>query len=162
MDENLKKYLVFSIAEENYGIPITKIREVIRHEKITTVHEASSFLKGVINLRGKIIPVIDMRSKFNMAAMDYTDRTIFIIVDVTGLKEVFNFGLAVDAVHDVVDIPDSQIEKVPDVGLKLKSAYLLGIAKTQDAMLMILNIDRILNSDEIVDMAALGEVVKAG
>jgi purine-binding chemotaxis protein CheW len=161
MADDTAKYLVFSVAQEHYGIPITKVREVIRHEHITPVHEASEYLKGVINLRGKIIPVIDMRAKFGMEELEYNDRTVFIIVDVAGAKDMYNFGVAVDEVHDVANIPDTDIERTPDVGLKLKSNYLLGIAKVGQKMLMILNIDRILTTDEIVDLSALQETVKA-
>ena len=94
MADEINKYLVFSIATERYGVPITKVREVIRHERITPVHDTFVYLKGVINLRGKIIPVIDMRAKFGMPEIDYTDRTVFIIVDVLGEKEVYNFGIS--------------------------------------------------------------------
>jgi purine-binding chemotaxis protein CheW len=161
MSENTEKFLVFNIAEEAYGIPITKVREVIRHEKITSVHETSSYLKGVINLRGKIIPIIDMRSKFGMHATEYTDRTVFIIVDVAGAKDNYNFGIAVDAVQDVVDLPENAIDQVPDVGLKLKSGYLHGIAKSGGNMLMVLNIDKILSTEEIVDLNGLEASVSA-
>jgi purine-binding chemotaxis protein CheW len=152
---DINKYLVFSIAEERYGIPITKVREVIRHEHISVVHNASAFLKGVINLRGKIIPIIDMRMKMAMAELEYSDRTVFIIVDVNGEREVYNFGIAVDQVHDVANIADTDIEKLPDVGFRAKSAYLAGIAKVGGLMVMVLNIDRILSTDEIVDLSGI-------
>jgi purine-binding chemotaxis protein CheW len=146
------KYLIFTINKEDYGVPISKVRQVIRYVKITPIHEASDFLKGVINLRGKIIPIIDMRAKFGLQEQDYTDRTVFIIVDVLGSKEIYNIGISVDAVQDVVDILDDSMEKTPDIGLKLKSHYLEGIAKVSDKMIMILNMDKILTSDEIVGM----------
>ena len=149
------KYLVFSISDEDYGVPISKIREVIRYTAITTLHEATNFLRGVINLRGRIIPIIDMRTKFGIQEKDYNDRTIFIIVDIAGSKEVINIGVAVDMVHDVIDIKEENLEKTPDIGLKLKSQYLYGIAKVNDKMLMILNMDRILTSDEVVDISSI-------
>jgi len=146
------KYLVFSIGEERYGIPIAKVREVIRHEKITPVHEASAFLKGVINLRGKIIPVLDMRAKLGLTEREYTDRTVFVIVEVVGAKELFSFGMAVDAVHEVLNLGGDQIETLPDVGFRLKGAYLLGIAKDDRGMLMLLDIDQVLQTQEIVHL----------
>ncbi len=155
MAESDGKYLVFAIAEGNYGIPITKVREVIRHEAITAVHEASTYLKGVINLRGKIIPIVDMRSKFGLEPREYDDRTVFVIVDVGRERESFSFGMVVDTVRDVVSLAAGDIEKTPDVGLRLKSGYLLGIAKSAGAMLMILDIDKVLNSDEILDLQAV-------
>jgi purine-binding chemotaxis protein CheW len=161
MVDVVNKYLTFSIAEETYGIPITKVREVIRHEKITSVHDISAYMKGVINLRGKIIPVIDMRAKFGIEEKPYDDRTVFVIVDVAGAKEIFNFGMAVDSVHDVMNISNADIVSAPDVGLKLKSHYLLGIAKTEAGMLMVLNIDRVLTTDEVVDLSLVEKMVKA-
>jgi len=155
MADVVSKYLVFSIADERYGIPIAKVREVIRHEKITPVHEASAFLKGVINLRGKIIPVLDMRAKLGMPEREYTDRTVFVIVEVAGIKELFSFGMAVDAVHEVLAIGGEQIESLPDVGFRLKGAYLLGIAKDERGMLMLLDIDRVLQTEEIVDLQGI-------
>jgi purine-binding chemotaxis protein CheW len=125
------------------------------------VRDASVYLKGVINLRGKIIPVIDMRAKFGIAEKPYDDRTVFVIVDVSGARDVFNFGMAVDAVHDVANIADAEIENAADVGLKLKNAYLLGIAKSERGMLMVLNIDRVLTTDEIVDLGLAEQAVKA-
>jgi purine-binding chemotaxis protein CheW len=158
MDESVGKYLTFSVAEGLYGVPISKVREVIRHERITAVHDASAFMKGVINLRGKIIPIIDMRAKFGIQEREYGDRTVFIIFDVGAGREAFSLGAAVDSVHDVTNIPDTDIESAPDVGLKLRSSFISGIAKSRDGMLMILNMDKILSSDEIVD---LGQAVTA-
>lgn len=155
MADNISKYLVFSIGEERHGVPITKVREVIRHEHISPVHNAFDYLKGVINLRGKIIPVMDMRLRFGMEELPYNDRTVFVIVDVEGEREVYNFGIAVDSVHDVHDIPDSEIEKLPEVGFTATSSHLQGIARVGGLMVMILNIDRVLNSSEVANLTGL-------
>ncbi len=159
MAEDTKKYIIFNINQEDYGVPISKIREVLRFVNITPIHEASEFLKGVINLRGKIVPIIDMRTKFGIEQKEYNDRTVFIIVDILGNKEVYNIGITVDAVQDVADIPDKDLEKTPDIGLRLKSQYLEGIAKVDDRMIMILNMDKILSSNEIVDINQVKEKV---
>jgi len=156
MGASMTKYLVFGIAEERYGIPVTKVREVIRHERITPVHEASAFLKGVINLRGRIIPIIDMRAKFGLPELEYNDRTVFIILDVQGSRGPFQFGIAIDAVHEVVDLDDEEREELPDIGFKLRSSYLVSIAKVGEKMLMLLDIDRILRTEEIVDLQSSG------
>ena len=155
MPDVSNKYLIFTINTEIYGVPISKVREVIRFAAITPLHEASRFLKGVINLRGRIIPIIDMRAKFGIQEKEYNDRTIFIIVDVAGAKDIVNIGIAVDSVHDVINIKDEELEKTPDIGLKLKTQYLYGIAKIKEKMLMILNMDRILSSDDVVDISAI-------
>ena len=155
MADTVNKYLVFSLGSERYGVPISKVREVIRHEVISPVHNASTYLKGVINLRGKIVPIIDMRLKFGMAGLDYNDRTVFVIVEVNGAKELYSFGIAVDSVHEVANIADSEVEKLPDVGFRTKCTYLQGIAKVGGTMVMILDIDRVLNSEDVVDLSGI-------
>ncbi|MGA2141262.1 MAG: chemotaxis protein CheW [Brevinematales bacterium] len=160
MADLLNKYLLFDITNESYGVPIAKVREVIRFVDITPLNDASSFLKGVINLRGKIIPIIDMRLKFGLKETGYNDRTIFIIVEIPGARDVINIGMAVDSVKDVIDIPEDKLEKAPDIGLKLKSHYLYGIAQMDGKMIMILNIDRILSTEEVIDITSIEENAK--
>ncbi|MCX7655584.1 MAG: chemotaxis protein CheW [Treponemataceae bacterium] len=146
------KYLLFTIDKETYGIPIGKVQEVIRYTPITPLHETSRFLRGVINLRGRIIPVIDMRLKFNLPEKQYTDRTVFIIVEVLGNREISHIGMAVDAVQDVVDMEESLINRTPEIGFKFKSKYLQGIAQLNDRMVMILNLDTILSTEDVVEL----------
>jgi purine-binding chemotaxis protein CheW len=146
------KFLIFSILTEYYAIPIIRVTEIIRYEKITPVRDSQNYLKGVINLRGKIIPIIDMRTKFSIQEEAYNDRTIFIIVEINGQIESYNTGIAVDAVHEVIDIMDDKIEDAPKVGLRLKGQYLKGIAKIENNMAMILDIDKILTTDEILEL----------
>lgn len=145
------KYLIFTIQDELYGIPIGKVREVIRYVNITPVHDVNPFLKGVINLRGKIVPVIDMRLKFGLKEQEYNERSVFLIVDMTG-KEIYNIGISVDKVHDVVNINQEDFEKAPEIGLKLKNQFLYGIAKIEEKIVMILNIDQILTTQEVVQV----------
>ncbi len=151
------KYLLFTIEKEHYGIPITRVQEVIRHIPITPLHQTSQFLKGVINLRGKIIPIIDMRLKFGLLEKPYNDRTIFIIVEILGDREINSIGLAVDAVQDVADISESSINRTPEIGFKFKNNYLLGIVQINNIMIMLLNLDHILNTEDVVQ---LGEQVE--
>lgn len=154
MADTVGKYLVFALDMERYGIPIAKVREVMQFVPVTPVHEASSHLRGVINLRGRIIPIIDMRAKFGITQKDYSERTLFIIVEIAGVRDTVHIGMAVDAVHDVVEIPESNLERTPDIGLRLKSQYLTGIARVQDQMLMVLNIDRLMQTDEVVELTS--------
>lgn len=144
------KYLIFSLLTEFYGIPIIKVREIIRYEKITPVRKSLEYIKGVINLRGKIIPILDLRTKFGLAEQEYNETTVFIIVDINGKSGVYNIGITVDAVHEVLDIDKEQVEQTPRLGLKLKSQYLLGIARLREEMAMILNLDMIITADEII------------
>jgi len=150
MAENRDKYLVFNLGDEFYGLPISKVREIIQYVHITPLHQADPSFKGVINLRGKIIPIIDMRRKFNMDEAAYGDRTVFIIVDYLGKKGVTQMGIVVDSVQEVIDIPEGSLEKSPEIGIKLKSHYLYGIARQDDKMIVIINIDRILDSEEML------------
>lgn len=156
MANNVNKYLIFNINDEDYAIPISKVRTVIRYVKITPIHESSEFIMGVINLRGKIIPIVNMRKKFGLTEKKFNDRTVFIIVDILGAKEVYNIGITVDAVQDVMDISAENMERTPDIGLRLKSQYLEGIAKVENKMIMILNMDRILTSEEVVSLQDTG------
>jgi purine-binding chemotaxis protein CheW len=153
MGEEKNKYLLFTIEKEHYGIPITRVQEVIRHIPITPLHQTSQFLKGVINLRGKIIPIIDMRLKFGLPEKPYNDRTVFIIVEILGGREINSIGLAVDAVQDVADILESSINRTPEIGFKFKSNYLFGIVQINNTMIMLLNLDHILNTEDVVQLS---------
>lgn len=128
------------------------VREIIRYEKITPMRDVNDYLKGVINLRGKIIPIIDMRLKFGIDEKEYDDRTVFIIVDISGDKEIYNIGIAVDSVSDVIDINNDQIEKTPEVGFKLKSEYLKGIAKIKNQLSMIIDMNKIIKTEDIIEL----------
>ncbi len=146
------RFLIFVIQDEHYAISISKVQEVIQYVPITPLHETTNFLKGVINLRGKIIPVLDMRLKFGLEEKEYTDRTVFIIIEVLSSEEVTSLGLIVDAVRDVIEINEDKIEKTPEVGFKFKNKYLYGITQIGDQMIMILNIDNILTTEEVVEL----------
>ncbi len=154
-----KEYLIFCVERESYGVPIAKVQEVIRYLPITRLHEVSPFMKGVVNLRGKIIPIIDMRLKFGLSEKAYTDRTVFIIVELLGLRENSRVGLAVDAVKEVAAIPDESVNRTPEIGFKFKSKYLHGIAQHADGMIMLVNLDSILSSEEIVELSERNELL---
>ncbi len=153
MEDMTTKYLVFSVGIENYGVPIMGVKEIIRYEKITPIRDSQKYLRGVINLRGKIIPIIDMRIKFGMEERDYDDRTVFVIVELAGASESYYIGMAVDAVQEVYDISEKDVELPPEVGLKMKKHFLEGIAKVREKMIMILNVERILTTEEILQVA---------
>ncbi len=146
------KYLLFSVKNENYGVPIEKVREIIRYEPITPVHDSLEYVKGVINLRGKVIPVFDLKIKFGMEDQPFTNKNIFIITDIIGENSDFNVALVVDAVHEVTIVDSSTIKEPPQMGLKIKNNYLKGIYKYNDTMVMLLNIDEIIKEDAIVQI----------
>ncbi len=143
------KYLTFSMANEEYGIGILKIREIIGMMPITTVPQTPEFVKGVINLRGKVIPVVDLRLRFNMDEIDYTERTCIIVVEMAGQAGTVLIGIVVDAVSEVLNIKDEDIEETPTFGAKLNTDYILGMAKMEGGVKILLDIDKVLSSNEL-------------
>jgi purine-binding chemotaxis protein CheW len=143
------KYLTFTLAKEEYGIGILKVKEIIGMMPITTIPRTPEFVKGVINLRGKVIPIIDLRLKFNMAAIPYSDRTCIIVVEIDSDKDTVLIGIVVDAVSEVLNIREDEIEDTPKFGTRLNTEYILGMAKIQKGVKILLNIDQVLSSEEI-------------
>ncbi len=143
------KYLTFMLAEEEYGISILKIKEIIGMMPITTIPQTPEFVKGVINLRGKVIPVIDLRLRFGMDAIDYTERTCIIVVEIEGSAGTVQIGIVVDAVSEVLNVNAEDVEETPTFGAKLNTDYILGMAKMEGGVKILLDIDRVLNGDEV-------------
>jgi len=156
MEDKEGKYLTFTLAEEEYGIGILKIKEIIGMMAITTVPQTPKFVKGVINLRGKVIPVIDLRLRFGMESMDYTERTCIIVVEMDGTANTVQIGIVVDAVSEVLNINGKDIEDTPTFGTKLDTSYILGMAKMEGGVKILLDIDRVLKAEEVemLDKAA--------
>ena len=148
------KYLTFSLAKEEYGISILKVKEIIGMMPITSVPQTPEFVKGVINLRGKVIPVVDLRRKFSMEAMDYTDRTCIVVVETIGDAASVMMGIVVDSVSEVLNIKSSDIEDTPTFGVKLNTQYILGMAKINNAIKILLDIDLVLSKEELEILAA--------
>ncbi|MEA3359236.1 MAG: chemotaxis protein CheW [Thermodesulfobacteriota bacterium] len=148
------KYLTFALADEEYGIGILKIKEIIGMMSITTVPRTPEFVKGVINLRGKVIPVIDLRLKFEMEAIEYNERTCIIVVEVEGQTGTVQIGVVVDTVSEVLNVKGENIEDTPTFGARLNTDYILGMAKMEGGVKILLDIDRVLSVEEI---AALEE-----
>ena len=149
MKDREGKYLTFTLAEEEYGIGILKIKEIIGMLPITPVPRTPPFVKGVINLRGKVIPIIDLRLKFGMEEIDYTDRTCIIVVEIEGESGTILMGIVVDTVSEVLNIKAEDIEDTPAFGTDLNTDYILGIAKMEGGVKILLDIDRVLNTEEI-------------
>ncbi len=149
MTEREGKYLTFTLAEEEYGISILKIKEIIGMMAITTVPQTPGFVKGVINLRGKVIPVVDLRLRFSMDGIDYTERTCIIVVEIEGQSGTVMIGIVVDAVSEVLNIKGEDIEDTPTFGTKLNTEYILGMAKMEGSVKILLDIDRVLSGEEI-------------
>jgi purine-binding chemotaxis protein CheW len=124
------KYLTFVLSGEEYGIGILKVKEIIGIMAITTVPQTPAYMKGVINLRGKVIPIVDLRLKFGMEAIDYTEKTCIIVVEITNRGQKVMIGVLVDSVSEVLNIKGGDIEDSPNFGSRLNTDYILGMAKT--------------------------------
>jgi len=147
------KYLTFSLEKEEYGIGILKVKEIIGMMPITSVPRTPEFVKGVVNLRGKVIPVLDLRTKFEMASIPYTERTCIIVVEIDSEHATILIGIVVDSVCEVLNIREDEIEETPKFGTQLKHDYILGMAKRDGGVKILLNIDRVLSSEEITEIA---------
>jgi purine-binding chemotaxis protein CheW len=143
------KYLTFVLAGEEYGIGILKVKEIIGIMAITTVPQTPAYMKGVINLRGKVIPIVDLRLKFGMEAMEHTDKTCIIVVEITNSGRKVMIGILVDSVSEVLNIKGSDIEDTPSFGSHLNTDYISGMAKTGGKVKILLDIDRVLSSEEM-------------
>ncbi|MDI1248288.1 MAG: chemotaxis protein CheW [Lacunisphaera sp.] len=143
------KYLTGVLDHESYGIAVLKVREIIRLQKITTVPRMPGFVKGVINLRGRVIPVVDLRVKFGLQA-EFTERTCIVVVQVRlSAERTVQMGLIVDAVEEVVNLTSAEIEPTPDFGAKIDTTYLLGMAKVKGQVKTLLDIDRVVAPEQM-------------
>lgn len=152
MAEREGKYLTFSLNKEEYGIGILKVKEIIGMMPITSVPRTQEFIKGVINLRGKVIPVIDLRLRFGMESIPYSERTCIIVVEIESKASTVLIGIVVDAVSEVLNINEKEIEDTPIFGAKLNTEYILGMAKMEEGVKILLNIDKVLSDEEISDI----------
>lgn len=160
MDIVEEKLLTFSLGSEGYGVSILKVKEIIGMMHITPVPRTPEFVKGVINLRGKIIPVMDLRAKFNMEEKEYNERTCIIVVEVNLNNVQRLLGVVVDMVSEVVSITSEEIEPPPQYGTKLDHNFILGIGKIKDRVVIIIDIDEIFLQDDVIKMFDMGEGMK--
>jgi len=147
------KYLTFTLAGEEYGIGILKIKEIIGMMAITSVPQTPGFVKGVINLRGKVIPVVDLRLRFTMDAIDYNDRTCIIVVEIGARGTDIVIGIVVDSVSEVLNIKGEDIEDTPTFGTALNTDYILGMAKMEGKVKILLDIDEVLCAEDLDALA---------
>ena len=139
------KFLTFALSSEEYGIEILRVREIIGLMDITTVPQTPDYMKGVINLRGKVIPVVDLRLKFSMLEEEPTQETCVIVVEVDNTS----IGIIVDSVSEVSDISGGDIEEAPGVGQGIDTSFITGLGKVKDKIIILLDIEKVLSSEEI-------------
>lgn len=148
------KYLTFVLGDEEYGLEILKVREIIGHMEITTVPQTPEFIKGVINLRGKVIPVINLRLKFGMPEIEPTEETCIIVVDISGTL----MGILVDTVSEVLDIAIGDIEPPPAFSDDIATEFILGIGKIKGKVKILLDINKVLSPEELTHVANTNEL----
>ncbi len=148
-DARAGKYLTFHLANEEFGIRVLKVREIMGLQEITAVPQTPGHIKGVINLRGKVIPVIDLRLKFGLPAAEYTQRTCIIVSQLQGESSTVLMGIIVDGVSEVLNLTSLEIEDTPEFGEEIAGRYLLGMAKVKGKVKILLDIDKVLSPQEI-------------
>jgi purine-binding chemotaxis protein CheW len=152
-DARAGKYLTFQLANEEFGIRVLKVREIMGLQEITAVPQTPAHIKGVINLRGKVVPVIDLRLKFGLPAADYTQRTCIIVTQVHGESATVMMGIVVDGVSEVLNLTAPEIEDTPDFGDGTGVRYLLGMAKVKGKVKILLDIDQVLSTQDLHNLS---------
>ena len=151
-DVRAGKYLTFQLANEEFGVGVLKVREIMGIQEITAVPQTQVHVKGVINLRGKVVPVIDLRLKFGLAAAEYTLRTCIIVAQLQGESGSMLMGVIVDGVSEVLNLAAAEIEDAPDFGDEAAGQYLLGMAKVKGKVKILLDIEKVLSSQELAGL----------
>ncbi len=153
-DDRAGKYLTFIVDREEFGVAVLKVREIMGIQEVTAVPRTPAWIKGVINLRGKIIPVVDLRLKFGLASATYTERTCIVVVQIRSGADLLSTGIVVDEVSEVLTMSAGDIEDTPDFGSGVDTAYILGMAKIKGKVKILLDIDKVLTSQEIRSLEA--------
>ena len=154
-DARTGKYLTFLLGREEFGVRVLKVREIIGMQEITAVPQTPAHIKGVFNLRGKVVPVIDLRLKFGLPGTEYNQRTCIIVTQVQGESGSILVGAIVDGVSEVLNLTSSDIEDTPDFGEGVAGQYLLGMAKVKGRVKILLDIDRVLSAQDLRQIKAL-------
>ena len=143
------KYLTFALGPEEYGLEILKVREIIGYMEITAVPQTPHEVKGVINLRGQVIPVIDLRTKFCMETAEVTEESCIIVVEISQGSRCFSTGIVVDHVQEVLDIAGQDIEEAPQFGSSVDTSFILGMGKIGDSVKILLDINKVLGGENL-------------
>ena len=156
-----QQYVTFSLGDELFGVEVTRAREILSVSPVTRVPQTPDSLLGVINLRGQVVPVIDMRLTLGLPVSEETEDTCIIVVEVQVDGEAIIVGALADAVREVLEIRSDQIEPAPRLGTRLKTAFINGMGKVDEQFLILLNIDRVFSSDELAIVQDAGQVSAA-
>lgn len=146
------QYLTFKLADEVFALDVAKVREILEITSITKVPQTPAFMRGVINLRGSVVPVIDMRLKFGMSPIEQTVNTCIIVVEINMDGDTIVLGALADSVQEVVEMEPDSIEPAPHIGTRLNTEFIKGMGKVDGRFVMILDIDRVFSSDELSNL----------
>ena len=159
MDEQFNKdplshqhFLTFLLREECFGISISSVKEIIEYDNVTSIPLMPDFVKGVLNLRGEVVPVIDLSIRFNKPATEVQKRTCIIIMEIPYDDQIVTLGAVVDSVCEVMEIPDKSIESAPTFGAKIRAQFILGVAHIEEHFVILLRGDRVLSIDEMASI----------
>ncbi|MFQ5645377.1 MAG: chemotaxis protein CheW [bacterium] len=141
----LGQYVTFVLGEEEYGIEILRVQEIIRYQEFTKLPNLPDFIKGVINLRGTVVPVIDLRLKFHLEEKDSSQSTVIIVLEVSGRI----MGVVVDSIHDVISLSDEEFQATPALSSKIRTDFIKGMGKKKDKMIIMLDINKVLSEEEL-------------
>ena len=150
------KYLTFRLADEEYGLEILKVQEIIQMQTITRVPRTPVYVRGVINLRGKVIPVVELRIKFGLDSAEDTDKTCIIVVQIRQGESIVVMGIIIDEVREVLDIAAENIEDAPDFGSQIDTEFIMGMGKIGQSVKILLDIDKVLSANELKNVARMG------
>jgi len=157
MESLAGKYLTFQLEQEEYGIPILAVVEIIKMMEITPVPRTPTYVRGVVNLRGKVIPVIELREKFGMPGAEDTDETCIVVVTLNTGDAKIQMGIIIDRVSEVLDIKTSQLEPSPSFGTACDTEFILAMAKAADSVKMLIDINRVLSEEDVNAMTSMAK-----
>jgi len=150
--EESNSYLTFKLGEEEFGAHVSQVLNILEMTKITEIPQAPDYMKGVINLRGTVLPIIDTRIKFGMPEAEYTNNTCIVVIDLDLNGDAVHIGAIVDEVLSVIEIEEDQIQPPPSIGNKYKSEFIFGMAKVQEEFVMLLDMQKVLDFDEMAEI----------
>ncbi|MEY3807065.1 MAG: hypothetical protein RI893_41 [Pseudomonadota bacterium] len=154
-NSRVEQFLTFELAGEAYGVEILKVQEIRGWEAVRVIPNTPAFIKGVLNLRGSVVPIVDLRERFSLAHSDYSSKTVVIVLCVEHEESQFVMGIVADAVSDVLDINLGDIKKAPNFGAKINIRYMRGMHVYKKKMIMLLDVDKLLNPDEVEGIESL-------
>lgn len=154
-NSRIEQFLTFQLAGEAYGVEILKVQEIRGWEAVRVIPNTPAFVKGVLNLRGSVVPIIDLRERFSLEHCEYSPKTVVIVLCVEHEDSQFVMGIVADAVSDVLDINLADIKKSPNFGSKINTRYMRGMYVYKKKMIMLLDVDKLLNPDEVEGIESL-------